>query len=399
MALYEIAPPRVGAPLPRPVDLTCFALICLHVTWLVTGYVSGSWIIGPDGNGIPADFVNVWAAGKLVLEHNPAAAYDWATHKDVEAAALGYRFVGYFGWHYPPPALAVAALLSLMPYAVSYLVWVFATFPLYLVAIRAIVGERVGYVLAAAFPAILCNFAVGQNGFLSAALLGGALVTLIEKPLIAGLFFGILTYKPHLGFLIPVALLAGGHWRTIGAATAVAVAMALASWVAYGTPTWLAFIDNIGHTSDAFLSAGQAKFEKLQTVFGLVRTLGLGEPAAWATQGVVTLMAALGVAALWRSRATFEIKAAGLGAAALLATPYLYTYDLVVLAVPAAYLFRMGRATGFRPYELSGMGVACLLILSFPFVEAPVGLAAILIVLALVIRRALPHARPAPATA
>ena len=41
---------------------------------------------------------------------------------------------------------------------------------------------------------------------------------------------------------------------------------------------------------------------------------------------------------LWRSRASYEIKAAALGTGAMLATPYLYMYDVVVLAVPLAYL-------------------------------------------------------------
>ncbi len=77
----------------------------------------------------------------------------------------------------------------------------------------------------------------------------------------------------------------------------------------------------------------------------------------------------------------------------MLATPYLYTYDLVVLAVPLAFLFRLGRKRGFLPHEMTGIGIACLLILIFPFVKAPVGFAAVLVVAALIARRALvpPH--------
>jgi len=60
----------------------------------------------------------------------------------------------------------------------------------------------------------------------------------------------------------------------------------------------------------------------------------------------------------------------------------------VVLAVPLAFLFRLGRARGFPPREMAGIGLACLLILIFPFVKAPVGFAAVLIVAALIARRA-----------
>jgi hypothetical protein len=169
----------------------------------------------------------------------------------------------------------------------------------------------------------------------------------------------------------------------------VATLMAIASWTAFGTETWQAFVASIGHTSQTFLSDGWADWSKLQTAFGFVRTLGLSEPLAWSAQAVVTLTAAGAIAVLWRSRADYEIKAAALGAAAMLATPYLYTYDLVVLGLPLAFLFRLGRTRGFLPHEMAGIGLVCLLVLIFPFVKAPVGFAAALVVAALIARRAL----------
>ena len=125
------------------------------------------------------------------------------------------------------------------------------------------------------------------------------------------------------------------------------------------------------------MSDGWADWGKLQTAFGLTRTLGGSETLAWTLQGGVALVAAVGVAWLWRSRACHEIKAAALGCGVMLATPYLYTYDLVVLAVPLAFLFRLGRARGFLPTNCPAIGLACLLVLIFPFVTAPVGFAAV----------------------
>ena len=37
-------------------------------------YFSHWWIYDPNGLGIPTDFVNVWAAGRLVLDGHPAQA-------------------------------------------------------------------------------------------------------------------------------------------------------------------------------------------------------------------------------------------------------------------------------------------------------------------------------------
>jgi len=400
MALYEISPARgSGAKLARPVELICFALIVVNAVYLAASYVEGSWLIAPNGGGIESDFVNVWAAGRLALAGHAAAAYDWPTHKLMEETAVGHAFDGYFGWHYPPTFLFVAVVLSLLPYAGAYALWAFATFPGYLIAIRAIIGDRVGYLLAAAFPAVLPNFIVGQNGFLTASLIGGALVLLEGNPIAAGILLGLLTYKPHLGLLFPIALAAGGYWRAFFTAALVAMLMAAASWLAFGSEAWLAFLGNIGHTSQAFLSEGWADWSKLQTAFGLTRTLGGSETLAWIVQAAVSLLAAVSVAIVWRSKAAYDLKAAVIGVGALLATPYLYTYDLVVLAVPIAFLLRLGDARGYLPKdspknlpkelprELIGIGVACGLIHIFPFVKFPVGLAALLLIAGLVARR------------
>ena len=400
MALYEISPAQAagahasGAKLARPVELICFALIVVNAVYLVASYVQGLWLIAPNGSGIESDFVNVWAAGRLALAGHAAAAYDWPTHKLMEETAVGHAFDGYFGWHYPPTFLFVAAALALLPYAAAYALWAFATFPAYLLAVRAIIGDRVGYLLAAAFPAVLPNFIVGQNGFLTAGLVGGALFLLETNPITAGILIGLLTYKPHLGLLFPIALAAGGYWRAFFTAALVAILMAGASWLAFGSEAWLAFLGSIGHTSQAFLSQGWADWSKLQTAFGLTRTLGGSEPLAWTVQAAVFLAAAISVAIIWRGKAAYDLKAAALGVAALAATPYLYMYDLVVLAVPIAFLLRFANTRGYLPKEhlpkeLIGIGIACGLILIFPLVKFPVGFVALVLIAALVGRRLL----------
>jgi hypothetical protein len=378
-----------AAPLARPVELVCFALIVAHAVYLATSFWQGSWIVAPDGKGIASDFVNVWAAGKLALDGLPAVAYDWPAHKAAEVLAVGHDFDGYFGWHYPPTFLFAAVTLALLPYTAAYALWAFVTFPAYLAAMRGIIGDRSGYWLAAAFPAVLSNFIVGQNGFLTAGLIGGTLLFIERRPVVAGIFLGLLTYKPHLGLLFPLVLAVSGHWRVFFVASAVGAIMAALSWLAFGSVTWIAFFDSISHTSQAFLSDGWANWGKLQTAFGITRTLGGGEALAWTAQGALAAVTALVVCAIWRGRAAFDIKAAALGTGAMLATPYLYTYDLVVLAIPLAFLIRLGRRDGFLAYEWHGIALACLLVLVFPFVTAPVGFAAVLAVAALILRRAL----------
>jgi arabinofuranan 3-O-arabinosyltransferase len=387
MASYEMSPADgAGAKLAHPVELACFALIVVNAVALAAFYVQGSWIVaGRGASSNVFDFVELWAAGQLAAAGHAAAAYDWAALKPVEESVVGH-FDGYLGWRYPPTFLFVAAALGLLPYAGACLVWIFGTFVAYLAAIRAIIGDRVGYFLAAAFPAVLANFMAGQNGFLSASLIGGALAFLEERPIFAGVLLGLLSYKPHLGLLFPVALAAGGRWRVCAAAGIVAVLMAAASWAAFGGATWQAFLPGIGHEID---SAGAAYWGRLQSAFGLTRALYDSDALAWSVQIATALAAAAAIGALWRSRAAYDIKAAALSAGVFMATPHLLPYDLVILAVPIAFLFRLGRTSGFLTCELAAIGLACLLILIYPFVEAPVGFAAVVIVAALVARRAL----------
>jgi arabinofuranan 3-O-arabinosyltransferase len=403
MAVYQLLPERSAPmPLPRLMDSICVAVVVAEAVFLGGSYLRGTWLIAPDGGGVATDFVNVWAAGKLALAGHAAAAYDWPTHKLAEVSAVGHPFDGYFGWHYPPTFLFVAIALALLPYAPALLLWALVTFPAYLITARAIIGDRSGYLLAAAFPPVIANFFVGQNGFFSMTLFGSALVLLEKRqPIAAGVMLGLLTYKPHLGVLFPVALIAAGEWRLFVSAGIVAALMAVAAWLAFGGDSWLAFVGHIGQSSQAVFSEGKADLTKLQTVFGLVRDLGGGETVAWIVQGALAMAAVVAVALIWRSQLAYEIKAATLGTAALVATPYLYTYDLAVLAAPLLYLLRLGRKRGFLACELPAIGVACFLILIFilPFVRVPVGFAAILIVAALIARRGFTLAEAQPLTA
>lgn len=373
-----------------------FALAFAYAVFLVASAVQGAWLVQADGRPYASDFVNLYAAGQLALEGRAAAAYDWASHRQAEEAAVGYVFGGYYNWPYPPVFLFAVAPLALLPLLPAMLAWLAVTLPLYVTAIAAIVGRRLGIALACAFPAVPWTISVGQNGFLTAALVGGTLLTIERRPVLAGVMLGLLTYKPHFGILFPVVLMAAGCWRVIAAAVVTAAALAGAAWLAFGLESWHAFAQSVLTTGDIVFAEGRAGIAKQQSLLGLVRWLGGDLALGWALQGLLIVASAVAVALLWRSRTRYEIKAAALGTAILLATPYLYIYDFPVLAVPMAFLVRLGLADGFRRGELVGLALAALLVLVFPFIAAPTGLLATLLVALLVARRALVPVRPRP---
>jgi arabinofuranan 3-O-arabinosyltransferase len=378
--------PKQGA-IPASLFNVCFALLVINASFFPTAYFSHWWIWDQNGLGIPTDFVNVWAAGRLVLEGHPALAYDWAVQKQVELALLKQDFVGYFAWHYPPPFLFVAALLAQFPYTTAFIGWVSVSFVPYLAVMRAIVGRGFGLVLAAAVPMAFSNTLVGQNGFLTAALVGGTLYLLPRRPVLSGICLGLLSYKPQYGLLFPIVLIAASQWRVFFAAAATAVMLALASWLAFGTESWQAFFHWMSTFSQAFLAEGKAPWWKLQSIFALVRYFGGTEQLAWIVQWIMTGTVAAGLVVLWRSSVRYSLKAAALAAGTVLTTPYLFIYDMMVLAIPVAWLVRIGIAGGFRAYELPALAMAGAMIVGFIVSGVPLGLGATLIVLGLIVAR------------
>jgi arabinofuranan 3-O-arabinosyltransferase len=348
-------------------------------------FLQGEFLVDATGRPIANDFVVTYAAGRLTLSGTAIAAYA-PTIKQAEVAAVGHDFENFYGWHYPPYFLFVAASLATLPYLVAAISWLLATLAAYATGLANILG-RTGIYVALGFPATLWNITAGQNGFFTAALIGGTLGFLERRPVCAGICLGLLTYKPQFGVLFPFALIAGRHWLTIIVASAVTLGLVTLSWFAFGSASWIAFVQGMPAMSRAVLSEGRGDFNRLQSVFGLVRAHGGGEELAWTIQ--VTLSAALGAGMiwLWRSRVSFDLKAAALATGAVLATPYLYMYDVVVLGVAAAFLIRFAAERKIFTAELLGFAAACVLILIFPYVTTQLGLAAALILMALAVRR------------
>ena len=367
----------------------CLMMAAFNAALLPSLYFAHQWLFDAEGRFVVTDFVNVWAAGKLALDGQPALAWDWDLHKRMQETMLGQDVVGDYTWHYPPLFLFVAMMLAHFSYASGLVSFAAVSFLPYMAMMRAVVGQRFGLVVGAAFPVVLANTMNGQNGFLTAALLGGTLVLMPGRPILAGICLGLLSYKPQYGLLFPLALIAASRWATFSAAAVTTVALALLSWIAFGTESWQAFFHWMPMFSYASFTEGRATFYKLQSMFGLVRTLGGGEQLAWTLQWMMSGTVLVGVVALWRSRADYALKAAALATGTLLLTPYLFLYDMMVLAVAVGFLLRIGLAQGFRRGELASLACAMSLLIAFPLFEIPLGLLATLIVMALVARRVL----------
>jgi alpha-1,2-mannosyltransferase len=371
-----------------------YSLILLGICFIsVAGWVAVSnGLIDRNGKPVGTDFSNVYAAGMLTWQGRPAEAYVPALQHAEEKAVFGGREVPFYGWHYPPFFFAVAVLVAAVPYAWGLSIWLAASLSAYLAAMRAILPRPETLLIAAAFPAVFVNIGHGQNGFLTAALLGGSLHLLERRPWLAGVLIGCLAYKPQFGVLIPFAMLAGGRWSAIGAAIATVAALIALSFVMLGGSVWHAFADSMNFTQTVVLEQGGTGWEKIQSVFSAVRMWGAGVQTAYAVQFALALMLAASLAWLWHGDAAFELKASALATASLLATPYVLDYDLVVLAVAIVFFVRHGLSRGFRDYEISLLAAAWIVPLLSREVAGvtgiPLGLLVMLVFHVFTLRRA-----------
>ncbi len=394
---------RSGAWLTRErLRLVAFALLAAFVLGAGFLIATSNGLNDRFGRPLGTDFSNVYAAGTYVLDGEPGAPFDPPRQFAREQAIFG-QATEFYGWHYPPFFLAVAALLAAMPYWLALIVWQGVTLLLYLWAMRTIVAasssppgrgtEKMWLLLALAFPAVFINLGQAHNGFLTAALLGAALTQLDCRPIVAGVLIGLLAYKPQFGLLVPLVLAVSGRWRVFASAAVTLAVMTLAVTFAFGADVWSAFLATGKFTRTVVLEQGGTGWYKIQSVFSWVRMWGGGIALAYVVQAAVTVAIAAALAWLWRSRAAYPLKAAALLIGTLLATPYSLDYDLMLLAPAIGYLAYDGFARGFGAYEktvLAALWIVPLVARSVPQATLiPLAVPIMLLAFAMLLRRAM----------
>lgn len=293
------------------------------------------------------DFLNVYAAGHLALEGDVSLLFRHADYAAWLRSLHGVALDGHY-WSYPPHLLVIAAPLAAMPMACAFAAWTFGSIAALWLAMRA--GSlRLAACVAVLFsPALLDNVASGQNGALTAACLVGGLLLAGRAPAAAGILFGLLTVKPHLGLLVPFCLLAARDWRTAGWACGTSAALLLGSAALFGPDAWVSYLtatrefmtEKILH-----LPYGNHAFQmSMSTPFMAARAAGAGLAEAYAMQGLATAVAAYAAWRAWSAPHADPVARMALTVAlALLATPYAFSYDMVAAAAATAALALSGR--------------------------------------------------------
>ncbi len=296
-----------------------------------------------------ADFINYWMAGKLVLAGKTALLFDPPAYNAHLQAMFGTDYPPH-AWSYPPHAIFIFLPLGLLPYKLALVVFMALSGFAHFWALQAFVrvhapGADRQWLIAGHLAFAAVNIAAVQNGFLTAALLLGAFAATGRHSLLAGFLLALLTFKPQLGILVPVALLFSRQWHTILFAAFFTAVMVLLSMAAFGFESWKAYVEiTLPFQQGVMTGWSGGMLLMMPTVLSALRLEGFdGGFASLAQSGFSAAMLPLALLALWRAESgVTRFFALCLGSFAIL--PYSFNYDMGALASASAVLLATATA-------------------------------------------------------
>ena len=288
------------------------------------------------------DFTNLWAGATMALHGHVDDLFDMEKYR----AALRHMFGQSLPdqeWSYPPSILLIGAPLAQLSIGWAYLVWTLCTLLLLYGALKPFGLPPMARLLVTFSPATVMSLVFGQNGVLTAALLVSGLALAPKRPWFAGLLFGLLTIKPHLGILVPVCLLAARNYRAFFSAMLTTLLLVGLTALCFGHESWNLFLTETAPLMRAIMEAAypQPYHKNAMTVFILVRWAGFDLSGAYLIQGLA--IAVCSALSIWLWRPSSDVghlkRVCITGVLAIIATPYGYSYDAIPLCIAAAHFF------------------------------------------------------------
>jgi hypothetical protein len=345
-------------------------VIFAYILALMWRFAHGQWIFHSDGRLRCTDFGWMWLSGKFAVSGEAARIFDHSAFSAAQIALFGREGCAFFTpFVYPPTFLFFTYPLGWMPYLVAFATWILATFVLYEAAVYAIIPRRAAVIAAMAPFAVAVNIDFAHNGFITAALIGFSLVFVERRPWLSGIFLGLLTYKPHIGVLFPLALLASRNWRALASATVASGILGIGAAVAFGSEGWASFLHTLLDRQST-LSPDTAVPLALHSVFGLLRWVETGARVSWGGHLIVAAIVSLIVWVVWAMPIPFSLKAAVLCNGSAMISPYILFYDLCILPIAVAFLVRDCMSRGFLAGERM---VIFICFVALFFVQVPIG--------------------------
>ena len=278
---------------------------------------------------IGRDFVNTWMGARAALSGHVARLCDFPVYlQDMQRI---FCRLPEHNWSYPPHILLFIWPLAFLPYLPACALWSAVGLALYLVVAAGKNRSPKTLVFLAVAPAVAINLFAGQNGFFTAALLILAVREVDRRPMVAGICLGLLTIKPQLGLLFPLALLLSGRTRCFVWAAATALVLIALTIAIFGTGVWLDYLRlAVPFQRDVMNYGTGILVPMMPSAFMNARLWGATPVIAWIVQAPFSLLAIAAVVWTFSSRRDPMLSFAVLITAGFVVTPYVFGYDMVV---------------------------------------------------------------------
>jgi alpha-1,2-mannosyltransferase len=329
--------PRIEMP---AVMLVVGGIASLYGWALFLSTFSHPGAIGFDLNAPGTDWMvfygaaRLFFAGKLDLIFNGEdfTGYLNAAFSDWLSKPMPYR-----PWVYPPTYLLVLLPFGKLTFATSYFAFQVVSAVLLALVLSWDSDRRLArpFVVWSALlcPAASVNVAMGQNAFLSSALLVGGWRASRRHPVLGGAILAMLAIKPQFGLLVPLALIALRQLRALLSSVAMVAAFFGASIAVFGIDAWRQWINvttTFGDAQGKWMEYGRIWGD---SVYACMAALGASAAVAdWTQVAAMCLSAAL-VYYAFRRALPGDHKIAVLLAATILAAPHSSLHDAVLLAI------------------------------------------------------------------
>jgi hypothetical protein len=333
-------------------------LIFLVIVAVTTLYLLGSSIGDRRGQIIGRDFVNIWVTSSLIRDHRFSEIYDNNKYNQA-VEEITQEELALHAYSYPPNSFWLIVPFSDLPYIYSFILWSCIGLLIYMFACGAPDWDRMKMFALVLAPTTFLNLNYGQNGLISTALIVGGFTLLRKRPVMAGICFGLLSYKPTLGILIPIALLIGRNWIPFISASLVTVATVLLSIKIAGFDIWQSFFEHSVPFSRSLIERGSGPLmHMMPTPVMTARLLGLETSTGYWIQSIFALYGIAGVVWAFSKDGPRELLFASVLVGTFLVTPYVHNYDMALISVALILLFGYSEEEGFLFGEKIIIGIA-----------------------------------------
>ena len=348
-----------------------YSIICLCLYIFLFSYFTIKDMSGKDKNPSPfgVDFAVYYTAGQMVTSDNIGNIYNVPVHHAALEKVLNRKTPFLLSYVYPPTFLLAIVPFSYLPYYWALTLWLAITLALAFWSIYILLPKHknVLFVLLC-FPGILMNLRWGQNAFLNTALLGFGLCFVDKTPIVSGLMFGLLSYKPQLAFFPILIFAISKQWRLLSWTLLFSAISSMASGLIFGFDVWINFFHSFLNSSTALLETNWESMAAIQpTCYAAFRLAGLNSYLNYILLTSLGIAVVISTGVTWRKATRLSLRGSALVLGILLTAPYFIQYDLMILGIPLVLLTYDCLEYGFHRFEK----VLLLILCTMPLINWP----------------------------